>query len=187
MKKITTILLLICIAAFAQQKGTFTDTRDGKIYKTVKIGKQTWLAENLNYNANGSKCYENQESNCQKYGRLYDGNIAKTACPSGWHLPSQEEWNVLVAAVGGLSTAGRYLKTSDWGGENKYGFAALPGGYGNSDGNFYNVGYGGNWWSASENDAGDAYNQYMGYDIEYVPWFPNSKYGNLFSVRCVKD
>jgi len=143
--------------------GSITDTRDKTTYRTVKIGNQTWMAENLNYNANGSKCYDNQENNCQKYGRLYNGSIAKTVCPSGWHLPSKAEWDILTAAVGGENKEGKHLKAkSGWNkngnGLDTYGFSASPGGIGSSDNNFSStselgfsdIGLGGYWWSINE-------------------------------------
>jgi len=139
-------LLLLALAAYGQQN-TFADARDGKKYKSVKIGTQTWMAENLNYEVKGffvkgvNKCYENKESNCDKYGRLYDWNTAKTACPKGWHLPSKEEWETLTAAIGGEKTEGKHLKAKsgwnkDGNGLDSYGFSALPGSRGKSDGNF---------------------------------------------------
>jgi hypothetical protein len=94
------------------QLGSFADSRDGKKYATIKIGSQIWMAENLNYNANGSKCYGNDESNCQKYGRLYNWNTAMKVCPSGWHLPNGDEWQKLVDIAGGDETAGVILKAA---------------------------------------------------------------------------
>jgi len=83
------------------KKGSFTDERDSKTYKTVKIDNQTWMAENLNYDAEGSQCYENDPANCTVYGKLYDWETAMKACPKGWHLPSKDEWLVLVNFTGG--------------------------------------------------------------------------------------
>jgi len=165
----------------------------GKTYKTVKIGTQTWFAENLNYDpgTGNSACYNNQASNCATYGRLYDWSTALAACPSGWHLPSDAEWDALMTAVGGSGTAGTKLKaTSGWNnngnGTNDYGFSALPGGYGLSDGSFYDVGSDGNWWSATESSSNDAYGRRMFYDLEYAYWgYGNKSY--LFSVRCLQD
>jgi len=174
------------------KKGSFTDSRDGKTYKTVKLGNQTWMAENLNYNADGSKCYENQESNCQKYGRLYNWETAKSACPKGWHLPSDDEWQVLVDLAGiGDEGAGTMLKSSSGWNENgngvdAVGFSALPGGYGRSDGSFGYVGEYGHWWTATEDVASNAYHRDMIYNRAYVY---RNNYGKtyLFSVRCVQD
>jgi uncharacterized protein (TIGR02145 family) len=170
---------------------TLTDNRDGKEYKTVIIGKRTWMADNLNYEANGSKCYDDKPENCGKYGRLYDWNTAKEACPSGWHLPSRREWEI-DGYVGG-NKAGKKLKSksgwnNDGNGTDDYGFSALPGGYGGSSCGFDRVGGSGFWWSAREHNSVDAYFRYMLYDRENVL---RGNYGtrksDLFSVRCVRD
>jgi uncharacterized protein (TIGR02145 family) len=168
------------------EKGTFTDPRDGKAYKTVTIGKQTWMAENLNYEASGSKCYDNE-----KYGRLYDWETAKKACPSGWHLPSDKEWQELVDFAGGNAIAGKKLKAvSGWSeggnGIDEFGFSALSGGLGDSGGSFRYVGKCGSWWSATESGAAYAWGQGMGYDGTDVLRGSLGK-ATLFSVRCVKD
>jgi uncharacterized protein (TIGR02145 family) len=132
---------------------SFADSRDGKKYKNVKISEQVWMAENLNYETpSGSFCYENDNSNCDKYGRLYDWNTAPSACPAGWRLPAREEWDVLVKLVNIVSgnKAGEKLKSkSGWSGNENgtddYGFSALPGGarYGDV---FFHIGRSGFWW-----------------------------------------
>jgi len=146
--------------ASAQQKVTFTDKRDGTKYKTVAIGNQTWMAENLRFILGDSWCYENDESKCQQYGRLYDWNMARIACPKGWHLPTKDEWTELVAVVGSV-TGGKKLKsTSGWNGDGNgtddFGFSALPGGL-RVAGSFGYAGSRGYWWSATESGGGGIY------------------------------
>jgi uncharacterized protein (TIGR02145 family)/uncharacterized repeat protein (TIGR02543 family) len=174
---------------------TFTDSRDNKNYKKVTIGGMTWMAENLNYDVPSNTtdvCYENSVDSCAKYGRLYNWNTAMTACPVGWHLPSDAEWTQLENAVGGSSTAGKKLKsTGGWynngNGTDDYGFAALPGGYGLSDGSFDLAGYRGNWWSAAERNAYYALDRSMRFDYELVGRIYYDGKTGLFSVRCVQD
>ncbi|MDR2693040.1 MAG: fibrobacter succinogenes major paralogous domain-containing protein [Chitinispirillales bacterium] len=175
------------------KSGKFTDTRDGQKYRIVKIGNHVWMAENLRYKIGDSWCYGNDDSKCSQYGRLYDWNMAKRACPSGWHLPSKDEWEDLVVEVG--STGGKKLKASSgwnerWNengnGTDEYGFSALPGGHRYTDGGFYNAGTYSYWWSATELAASYAYGRNMYYDYDNVGEFYNGKeYG--FSVRCVGD
>jgi len=178
---------------------TFTDSRDGKVYKTVKIGKQTWMAENLNYNANDSKCYGNNIDNCDKYGRLYNWYTANRACPKGWHLPKKEEWQALVDFAGGDKIAGLRLKAKkDWNsshnkklgnGTDSYGFAALPGGTARcgwdcSRPNFDNDGYCGYWWI----DYGDDSLPFGWFTCNETDGFSlSSLSGHLVSARCIKD
>ncbi|GBU25115.1 hypothetical protein R83H12_01754 [Fibrobacteria bacterium R8-3-H12] len=177
--------------------GTFTDSRDSKVYKWVKIGTQTWMAENLNYNAGGSRCYNDDPANCDKYGRMYNLVTAIEACPSGWHLPTKDEWDALTEAVGGSSTATRYLKaTSGWFDcgpvgsgsshicEDKYGFAALPGGYSLPNGYSSNASYSGLWWSATKYNDQSAYRLVMDHNTESTSWDRGSDY---YSVRCFKN
>jgi len=174
------------------KRQTITDSRDNKKYRVVKIGEQTWMAENLNIEIGNSACYDNKPENCQKYGRLYDWETALKACPKGWHLPSDEEWMALVNFAGGDKVAGKKLKArSGWNkagyrdgnGEGLFGFSALPGGVGNGT-NFNHVGNAGYWWSSSEYGNDLAYYRYM--SIENDSW----DYGNkpvLFSIRCLQD
>jgi uncharacterized protein (TIGR02145 family) len=181
-------------AATQYTPAVFTDSRDGKKYKMVKIGTQTWMAENLNYNASGSKCYGNKPANCAKYGRLYDWNIAMKSCPKGWHLPSMEEWDKLIKFVGGIGVAGTKLKAkSGWStnvgyipGTDYYGFSALPGGMGLSGDYFYDVGNSGNWSSSSEYDSYEVYIYCMLFNNEGTYYLFKSKDMPL-GVRCVED
>jgi uncharacterized protein (TIGR02145 family) len=210
--------------------GTVLDDRNGQVYKTVKIGDQWWMAENLNYayigvsyNCDGytsdstSWCYDNNASNCTKYGRLYTWAAAMDSagtwsangkgcgygtdcsptdavrgiCPSGWHLPSNDEWNALFTAVGGQSNAGKVLKSqTGWNnngnGTDTYGFSALPAGRRNYHGNFDYDGYYAYFWSATEDGIYFAYYMSLGYDYESADLYYYHNF-NGFSVRCLKD
>jgi uncharacterized protein (TIGR02145 family) len=170
---------------------TLVDKRDGKKYKTVKIGNQTWMAENLNYKTQDSYCYRNDESNCSKYGRLYKWEAAVKVCPIGWHLPSKKELEKLFSSVGGEEVAGKSLKfKKGWNnggnGTDAFGFSALPAGGRNVDGDYGLKGEVAYFWSSTEDTSYRAY--YMGlYDEDDDAGLDNlSKYGGM-SVRCLKD
>jgi uncharacterized protein (TIGR02145 family) len=181
-------------------------------YRTVVIGTQRWMAENLDYNVNGSKCYNN---NCDKYGRLYDWATAmalpgcgygtscasqiqakhRGICPENWHIPSKAEWDALATYIEGDKGCtycdAKHLKASSGWNENgngtdAYEFSALPGGYGNSGGYFFDAGNDGNWWSATEYNGDIAYSRDMNYGNEHALWSSNDK-SSLVSVRCLQD
>ncbi|MCL2218405.1 MAG: fibrobacter succinogenes major paralogous domain-containing protein, partial [Chitinispirillia bacterium] len=180
----------VTVTSSVNSDDTFTDPRDGKTYRTVSIGNQTWMAENLNYQTGKSSCYKNKDDNCQKYGRLYDWNTAMSACPAGWRLPSNSDWDDLVQTAGGYKIAGRKLKSeTGWrkgNGTDDFSFSALPGGYRWSGGSFHDVGDYGYWWSATENDA--SYAWYRGIYNDYDLVLKNYNYkAYLFSARCLRD
>jgi uncharacterized protein (TIGR02145 family) len=170
--------------------GWVSKGNDIKNYRTVKIGTQTWMAENLDNPVNGSECYDNNSANCAKYGRLYMWLAARSACPAGWHLPLSAEWDILMEEVGGSSTAGTKLKSATgWSvdfGTDDYGFSALPGGIGYSGDNFGDADNNGWWWSATEVNTGSAWRWSMTYSGEDVSRSQSDK-ANMLSVRCVQD
>ena len=186
--------------------GPFTDARDNQTYDSIQIGSQTWMMQNLNFEATeGSWVYADSSFNAPVYGRLYNWEAARTACPSGWHLPSDSEWMDLEMQLGmNWSTVssigwrgadeGNELKeagTSHWnslnlGATNSSGFSALPGGryYNGNFGDLMDDAY---FWTRSSNGSLNAWYRRLSSDIGTIG---RSDVGNIeygFSVRCVKD
>lgn len=138
---------------------TVTDG-NGNVYNTVTIGTQVWMASNLQMNVSpGSYIYNNNSSDIGTYGRLYTWAAAKTACPSGWRLPSQDDLKTLSQSLGGdqvsagkMKNAGTaYWQTPNAGGDNSSGFNAMPAGYRNStDGVFFGRGQYAYFWSSTD-------------------------------------
>lgn len=189
----------------AVNSNSFRDSRDGQTYRIVKIGTQVWMAENLNYETEGSYCYNNDATKCTKYGRLYTWIAATAACPSGWHLPSTTEWETLFTAVGGRSIAGTKLKsTSSWdtdiddskicvsncdvngNGTDAYGFSALPAGWKNSYGDYAFEGVDAYFWSVSSAPYGNYYYMQLHFYNEQA-FLEYKGYIDALSVRCLKD
>lgn len=177
--------------------GTLIDIRDNKTYRTIVIGNQVWMAENLNYGDSlaydsmkgRSLCYENRENNCNS--RLYAWLPSQEICPEGWHLPSKEEWETLFTTVGGTSTAGDALKSLFCGGSDAFGFNALFAGYGYEryDGEILFEGKGsstGYWSSTTSNSSNYAYAVNLGSNSDFARLNAIPK-SHAFSVRCVKD
>ena len=187
-------LILFYLISYSQQTGTFKDTRDGHVYKTVTIGTQTWFAENLAYKTeSGCWAYNNNDNNVSIYGRLYNWETAKTVCPVGWHLPSKMEWDTLINNLGGSGLAGGLLKSTkfwsnpNFGATNKSGFNALPAGsYSQFHNSFDFIGsYA--WFLSSTLDRYDNIinyrlsSSYIGIDCN---GFDKQ---NGYCIRCVKD
>ncbi len=196
---------------------------DGNLYKTVVIGKQEWMAENLKVskyndgtaipnlsdeiewqnNTTGAWCYYNNDnSNNATYGKLYNWytidvtqNDMKFVCPAGWHVPSSEEWTILIDYLGGDTLAGGKMKEvgfQNWSQPNSYAsntslFTALPSGYRNEEGKFKKtLGKGVFWWAFSEKDTYKA-------NLRFVSCTDNEVFNRCFkkesglSIRCLKN
>ncbi len=180
-----------------------TDSRDGKTYKIVEIGDQIWMAENLAYKPSSGTywAYDNDQSNVAKYGYLYNWETANNVCPSGYHLPTDNEWKELEIHLGMTQTdadksgwrgtIGDQLKSetgwsSNGNGTNESGFNAFSGGYRYTDGSFGNVGSYGSWWSSTSYGSSDAWYRILYYNDAEVNRVGNDRdYG--FSVRCCRN
>ena len=177
-----------------ESSGTLTDSRDNRSYKTVKIGNQVWMAENLNFETEDSYCYNDSAEYCEKYGRLYEWASAMEACPMGWHLPSKEEWHALFTAVGDSSSANLGLKsTNGWidnlNGSDAYGFSMLPGGFRDVGGVYINEKRVAFFWSSADKD--DTFAYYMSFvstsSKQADPSMKLDYKKEALSVRCVRD
>lgn len=181
-----------------QEGAPFTDPRDSRVYKTVKIGEQVWMAENMKFYDADKKgdfygkswCYGGVEENCETYGRLYHWNAAAKACPEGWHLPSKDEFTTLFEDVGGVEVAGKMLKAKEsWpesdNNDDAYGLRIVPGGYYYMK-NFFYGGENAYLWTSTEvrpnnmNSAGFVAGRESGSIDETYAEFG-------LSVRCVQD
>jgi uncharacterized protein (TIGR02145 family) len=120
-----------CTYPVLPDSGTVTDARDSQSYNWKKIGNQRWMTRNMNYETTDSSwCYGDNPANCDLYGRLYSQPLAIEACPDGWHLATDAEWDELVDFLGGYSAsggAGAALKEGGSAGFNaKYGGVRHP-------------------------------------------------------------
>ena len=179
---------------------SIVDNRDGQVYKTVKIGEQVWMAQNLNYIdtakaifKDSSWCYDNNPRNCTLAGRLYTWTVAKDSlCPEGYHLPDTTEWNTLFASVGGTANAGTVLRSIlGWdsvNGTNDYGFSAVAVGERYHSGSFDSEGTKAFIWTATALPEESENSAYAAYFVENatVSFKKNFK-DNGASVRCLKD
>lgn len=180
--------------------------------KSVRIGNQTWMAENLNINTgnnwipeetvwnDNTRSYEVKKY--PQFGRLYDWNTARNACPAGWRLPTDDDWKQLELYLGmpsssvndigwrGTNQGGRLKSTGSWespntGAINNTGFSALPAGNRYASGSYYDVRKIGFWWTATD-DGNQAWYRSLSHSMNTINRNKFDKTG-AFSVRCIKN
>ena len=186
-------VLLLVAAALAPLGPDFTDPRDNQRYPTVEIVGMTWLAKNLNYETTESYCYDGEAENCASHGRLYRWEAALSACPPGWHLSTEYEWQALERALGvssdaieeegnrGTEEGGRLKKGGDTGFEAQYG-----GWRRSEDGEYEALGRAAAYWTANESSLRHAWHRDVDTGDDQIWRSPVIKpYG--LSVRCVED
>ena|SRR5574344_93401 len=183
-------------------RGTFTDERDGQVYKYTTIGDQVWMAQNLNHVAEYSACYDNNDLNCDFWGRLYslqeNGErenplnyaMVDSICPTGWHVPTIQEWDILVSQFGKYDdpeTAKKLKTTVDWNlefsggnGTDECGFSVLPGGF--KDYEKFTKMYESIFFLTST-----MYNEVFVYEIHISSIIRKTMGMGLSYIRCVKD
>lgn len=179
---------------------SFTDVRDGQVYETVRYtttypdqSKETsiWMTRNLNYRTESSFCYDEDDSKCDTYGRLYTWASAMTACPEGWKLPDDEDWYRLSFQFGGNCSSGQALKsdTTLWKNPNYRGtnsslFNALPAGTGGGNGGYYGIGSAAIFWSATDRDSSTTWDWKFIRASELQRWYGGKQAKHC--VRCIK-
>lgn len=164
-----------------KEDNVLIDERDGQKYPIVEINGKTWMAQNLNFKTNDSWCFDNETDECNDNGRLYTWNAAMKACPPGWKLPDDNDWNSLFDAFGGIHYAGDDLKD-----RGKSGFNVIFSGYRDKRGYFGKMDESAYFWSSSEQN--DTYASFKGIykSVDNIGTYTYPKQDG-FSVRCVKE
>ena len=182
-------------------RGTFTDARDGQVYKYTTIGNQVWMAENLKFDAPYSVCYDKIDGFCDTFGRFYslhvngeflntfDQELLDTICPAGWRVPTMDEWQILYDNMGGEGKAGRRLTSaSDFGegytpGSDDCGFNSLPAGSWLLNGNLgADVFFSAVYWTSTAESLNATYVCIV--DPTRVSFWINEP---KMTIRCVKN
>ena len=181
-------------------RGTFTDTRDGQVYKYTTIANQVWMAENLKFDAPYSECYDKIDGFCNTFGRFYslhengeflglfDQGLLDTICPAGWRVPSVNDWSILINNMGGEKKAlSRLYSSDDFGedfmkGSDDCGFNSLPAGMWLLNGSLASEYVVSAYWTSTAIDSRKSYVSYFSYDgISFGINEPK------MSIRCVKN
>ena len=181
-------------------RGTFTDARDGQVYKYTTIGDQVWMAENLKFNAPYSVCYDKIEGFCDTFGRFYslhvngelydafDQDLVDTICPAGWRIPTMDEWQILYDNMGGVGKAGRRLTSSlEFSepfepGTDDCGFNSLPAGDWLLNGKLSGEYFCSRYWTSTAKSLDDSY--MCAFNARGFEFGIN---GPKMSIRCVKN
>ena len=229
-KNVILLALTLFYTGLAELQAQTVQDIEGNVYRTVTIGVQVWMAENLkttklNDNTSlplvtdkaawgalatpGYTWYDNDESvNKVPYGALYNWHAVKTnnLCPAGWHVPSNSEWTILTSYLtsngfgyrgtgitksmanksGWTESASEGTPGNDQASNNSSGFTAIPGGYRNYSGAFFNLGSHSYWWSSTETSATHAFIRIIFNGDGSVTKFGNDKRAGI-SVRCIRD
>lgn len=221
MKSFLSFLMLLCISGLLCAQASFScgdiliDKRDMQQYKTVQIGSQCWMQENLNIGLakndmaqsdNGiieKTCYDNNVENCKVYGGLYSWDEAMNygsgsspdICPEGWHIPGNDEWRELNTFLGTTMT-GQKMKVPknhipQWDGDNSSGFTALPSGVAYED-RFGRLGFWAVYWTSTKKNFEYAWSTQLD-NFWTMDKYPTLYQGdhflkkNGFSLRCIKN
>ena len=179
-------------------RGTFTDERDGQVYKYTTIGNQVWMAENLRYDSEVSGCMDHFGDSCKTFGLYYslykniqpyqyvvNDSIFEFICPNGWHIPSLDEWKTMIKKMGDKAAL-RLRGANYWGddrgtGTDECSFNALPAGkfnYSGSISSLYNEAF---FSTSTEDVKGNLNVVIMDVGISY------GFFTSRFSTRCIKD
>lgn len=179
----------------AAKSAEFKDSRDKQKYRLVKIADREWFGDNLNFKSEGSYCLDDDENNCMAYGRLYTWDAAQKACPAGFRLPAQADFESLWTAAGADFNAGYLIKTDyGWKGETNGNdtlkFSAMPAGNRFDDGTYGNLAKFAFFWSADDAlegiGQGDARVWYLTNKSMAFGFTSRAKIF-AFSVRCVRN